>query len=420
MCIIMDNKNENSSLANLYGTNNNVNSSPTNFNQSVNSNIQNTNQVNEQVNHPDNINQVPNQTINNFQNNTPNNNSVPPIDSLTEEDKKKNEIIDSYIYNNSSNNEISDDEEYLKAFVGKNYEKIKNNNISIPAFFFTELYFFYRKMFAIGFIIGIIHIIIINSSFFYLGIIINILSMLFVNKIYLLNANNKINKIKASMGASSKEEILNKCTTKGGTSVGLVVGGIILECIIMIIFLIISLFSGFLNLMNSGFLSDFAKSINSAISNGSNYSGEVDAEFDGTIFYDSNINVNDKISINVPEVFVSDGTGSYEYSYSFNSNPNGTFGNCDVSLGIVSNFSNPEILAKGMAKFYNNNENITTSNINGITWYGLTYSSFYNTTAYVMSYDNKVYLYEFEMGSDADQVTCQAYNEQIFNSISLK
>ena len=65
-------------------------------------------------------------------------------------------------------------------------------------------------------------------------------------------------------------------------------------------------------------------------------------------------------------------------------------------------------------------ENITTSNINGITWYGLTYSSFYNTTAYVMSYDNKVYLYEFEMGSDADQVTCQAYNEQIFNSISLK
>ena len=59
----MDNKNENSSLANLYGTNNNVNSSPTNFNQSVNSNIQNTNQVNEQVNHPDSINQFSNQTI---------------------------------------------------------------------------------------------------------------------------------------------------------------------------------------------------------------------------------------------------------------------------------------------------------------------------------------------------------------------
>ena len=61
--------------------------------------------------------------------------------------------IDNNITTNINNN---DDEELLKAFIGKNYEKITTKSFNYPGFFFNSLYMFYRKMFGLGFLSSII------------------------------------------------------------------------------------------------------------------------------------------------------------------------------------------------------------------------------------------------------------------------
>ena len=45
---------------------------------------------------------------------------------------------------------LTNDDELLKEFIGKNYEKITTRRFNIAAFFFNSLYMFYRKMFGYG------------------------------------------------------------------------------------------------------------------------------------------------------------------------------------------------------------------------------------------------------------------------------
>lgn len=456
----MNNNQNSSNLSNMYGTNNgvvsnqesnnipnqtnNINTQSTNINNpdvtssmnSLNSNYNSNNQPINQNNttiqgQPNTLGENPtinNENINQNMNNV-NNYSIPASTDINQEplsEQKKNEIIDHYINPGPSsnqtvnNNTTSNDKEYLKAYIGKNYEKIINSNISIPAFFFAELYWFYRKMFLFGLILGIIRILILNSPLGLFALIINVICIFVTNKVYLIDAKYKISKIKGKMYGKNSQEILNACASKGGTSIGLTVGGIAIEIVGIIIFLIVSLITGMASIFNVDFLNNLFSNVNINIIPNSSSGEESNKTFDGTLYFDVNTNITDKVAVNVPSVFEDESMDSHEYAYTYNSNPSGVFGDCSFSLSIVSSYTNAENLATGMAEYYNGNTNIINTNVNGINWYGLNYSSVYNTTAYLMELDNKVYLYEFEIGDDSDQAACNTYNEQIFNSISLK
>ena len=54
---------------------------------------------------------------------------------------------------NQSFSNTMDDEAFLKAFIGKNYEKITTRNFNFSAFFFSSLYVLYRKMFWQGLVL---------------------------------------------------------------------------------------------------------------------------------------------------------------------------------------------------------------------------------------------------------------------------
>lgn len=456
----MNNNQNSSNLSNMYGTNNgvvsnqesnnipnqtnNINTQSTNINNpdvtssmnSLNSNYNSNNQPINQNNttiqgQPNTLGENPtinNENINQNMNNV-NNYSIPASTDINQEplsEQKKNEIIDHYINPGPSsnqtvnNNTTSNDKEYLKAYIGKNYEKIINSNISIPAFFFAELYWFYRKMFLFGLILGIIRILILNSPLGLFALIINVICIFVTNKVYLIDAKYKISKIKGKMYGKNSQEILNACASKGGTSIGLTVGGIAIEIVGIIIFLIVSLITGMASIFNVDFLNNLFSNVNINIIPNSSSGEESNKTFDGTLYFDVNTNITDKVAVNVPSVFEDESMDSHEYAYTYNSNPSGVFGDCSFSLSIVSSYTNAENLATGMAEYYNGNTNIINTNVNGINWYGLNYSSVYNTTAYLMELDNKVYLYKFEIGDDSDQAACNTYNEQIFNSISLK
>ena len=92
-----------------------------------------------------------------------------------------------------------DDEAFLKAFIGKNYEKITTRNFNFSAFFFSSLYVLYRKMFWQGLVLYCAMFVSSNL----LGSIGKVISLvtalatgLMFNKIYVKYATDEVEKIK--------------------------------------------------------------------------------------------------------------------------------------------------------------------------------------------------------------------------------
>ena len=449
----MNNK-DNNNLTNLYGTNNNENMSSQTNGQSniiddrnnVVNNYQNDANIYNQNNEQSNIIEDRNNVINDYQTNTniynQGSNINIPIDSQVNNyngtvsqqlsnEPPKSEVIDYYINSNlnsniSNNQNTNDDEEYLKAFVGEKYPKIKKSSISIPGFFFSEFYMLYRKMFVPGIILGIIRIIILSTPFIYLSIIINILCMVTVNKIYLNTATKKVNKIKINMINNSKEEILKKCTATGGTNIGLAIGGVLLEIIIVSVFSILGLISiidstSFTKFLPNNSVNDNTTDNSETTNNSNNSDNNNNSNFGGTLLYDTNINIADKLTITVPDNFTNDSTNPYEYRYTYNNKPNSNYGKCSFSFRIVTNYTDPKNLAEEMAKYYNNNTNIIITTHNSINWYGLIYnadsSKIYN---YFAQYNNQLYSFEYEIGKDADEAYCYIFIDQLLYKASYK
>ena len=132
------------------------------------------------------------------------------------------------------------DEELLKAFIGEKYQKITTSSFNIPAFFFTFLYMLYRKMFLYSMGMFIINLIVLNVvNVFAVNLVFNILMGIFMNKIYLFYANNKIKKIKEQNQDKNPAELMAICARKGGTSVGLVCIGFIIDIVIAFLIMIV-------------------------------------------------------------------------------------------------------------------------------------------------------------------------------------
>lgn len=119
-----------------------------------------------------------------------------------------------------------DNDDYLKAYIGKNYDKIIKQKFSIPTFIFGPLYFLYRKMYIYAPVYLLLLIL--------LGPITTLIISFFFNKIYIYHANKKIKEIKQKYNTESEEQILEHCKKSGGRNIIIP----ILIGIILIIFII--------------------------------------------------------------------------------------------------------------------------------------------------------------------------------------
>lgn len=98
----------------------------------------------------------------------------------------------------------------------------------------------YRKMFAYGILTFLLIIIVINIfNLLYLIFAIGAVVGCFVNKIYLNYAQKKIISIKAKNQGKSGEELIRICTSKGGTSIGKMFLGFIVQFAVTIILTIL-------------------------------------------------------------------------------------------------------------------------------------------------------------------------------------
>lgn len=118
------------------------------------------------------------------------------------------------------------DEDLIKAYVGNNYNTIKNTKFSIPTFFLGTYYFLYRKMWLyviLAIIISIASTIIaIVTDLWYISFATS-LYMIFMSikfsEIYLHTVRKRVENIKMNNQDKTGKELLDICKSKGGVSV---------------------------------------------------------------------------------------------------------------------------------------------------------------------------------------------------------
>ena len=138
-----------------------------------------------------------------------------PIQESTVEKGKQPTHEEQYQY--SLEYSYGNKEEFIRAYVGKNYEKIKKQKFSWPSFFLGSIYCFYRKLYTLGLIWVIISWItgILNIAFL---LILQIVLARYFSAIYLSTVEKRVKTIKRQNKTTSQEEILTQCTKKGGTN----------------------------------------------------------------------------------------------------------------------------------------------------------------------------------------------------------
>ena len=321
--------------------------------------------------------------------------------------------------NNIVKYEISDTN-LLIAYIKKNQEKILKGKFSIPAFLFNGYYLLYRKMYGLGFIVCFIITLLLtaynyfnNNIIIYITIfitfIISILLGIFINKYYLEKSYKEIMKIKKIN--KSEEELIKICHKKGGTS--------FIKMILMII--LISILVSAINMSVFKVIKDNLNKndINNNIENTNNINIEYNTskKYDGSLMYDTSINILDKLSITIPnnfkEGFMNDNSGlEYEYNDGIN--------DCKFSLNSVLQYTNSNKLIKEMAEYYKVND-VKVDTINNIQWDNFIYQNSFGTN-YVLTTtkDNKVYVFEYRVVSEDNNKICTNYYNNILKTINLK
>lgn len=323
------------------------------------------------------------------------------------------------------------DEELLKAFIGNNYDKIIYKQFNFSGFFFSFCYMFYRKMFLYGLLAFLINLIILNvikNSIISLAF--NVAIGFLVNKIYLFYANKKITKIKIQNPQMDTNELKMICSSKGGTSILCLIGGVITEIIISIFILIVMLTMGlgslFLNVFTQDNKIDIKKTETiSKEKDKSNTGDESYNEFEaknGLILYAADINIQDEFTITVPSIFEKNNNyHRYDYYYSSRSDK---FDKCSFRLSKINGYQQGDKLIKAMAnsKYFKDDifTGLASKKINNIEWTYFSTNKYITTTYYYgTTKNNYVYLFEYNIEQYAD-ADCKVYKDRILNSITSK
>ena len=213
------------------------------------------------------------------------------IEMMEEQDREKllKEQLEKEknIQANPSNPINNNQNDYLRYYIGNNYEKYVKGGISFAYFFFGESYLIYRKMYVPAIIKNLITIFLVllalsfyrggnnqGATFCYIGLLLVQLLPIFVVKSFYLNyANEKVKKILEENKDKSEQELMNICSQKGGTS-------IIAVFSLMLVFLAINTLSRFIPFLSvsSNELDTYEIKIRDLRTLSTNYLGMVKSE----------------------------------------------------------------------------------------------------------------------------------------------
>lgn len=181
------------------------------------------------------------------------NNNLNGVDNFNNNSKKT--FMETKKSDVSINNLSSvEDEELLKAFIGKNYDKLTTSPFNLFGFLFGTTYMFYRRMNLYAIILFSFRFLVIilmpvqfkDIDEIFVILVFNTVVGFLMNKIYLFYAKRKIKKIKKRNQGKEFNELKGFCSAMGGTSVKGTVLGLLILFISVCIFCFVVLFIGFL------------------------------------------------------------------------------------------------------------------------------------------------------------------------------
>ena len=130
-----------------------------------------------------------------------------------EYDESRDEHIEySEAYSNANQSMVSSDDDYVNAYLGSNYQQIRDGKFNLAALIFGPLYFSYKKV-TNPILWALLAIVVYLSS--YVGLFINIYLGYAASSILLKDANKKVEKIKQENTALSSTELIKLCQEKG-------------------------------------------------------------------------------------------------------------------------------------------------------------------------------------------------------------
>lgn len=150
-------------------------------------------------------------------------------------DDHKEQFSYSQLYSDMLTPSITSDEDYIKAYVGKNYETIKEEKLSVPALILGPIYLLYRKMWLFALAIIFINYLLLvycnQETTMIIQLLIHVYIGLKFNNIYMQNTLKKIDEIKMSNPDKSSTELLDICKKQGGVNTHYIIIGIIASLI---------------------------------------------------------------------------------------------------------------------------------------------------------------------------------------------
>lgn len=314
-----------------------------------------------------------------------------------------NQYSYSMLYSNMYNNTVSSDEDYLKAYIGENYNTIKSKNFSIFAFLFGAFYLIYRKLWLYAIVLIIGELLLVNYLEPNTAMLVQLAIITFIgfkfNSFYLKHCEKEVEQIKISNPDKTSSEMLDICKKKGGT-IGLMS---VITISFILPFLII--FSIFLFL-------DYNDSTTKESNNDKRVTTPSENKVLGKMSYKSPKNT--KMS--------NYSNNTYHYYITLDS----TTANCSFSL-TTNSYTN---LYKTPDEYLNRNVFIensekelanTTTTINNIKWRYLSVGTEGRTeNHYVTINNNTLYIIEIRAYGDSRVSTCKNAENELINSISFK
>ena len=109
-------------------------------------------------------------------------------------------------------------DQFLSIFIGPNCDKFANNVFSLPAFFFGPCYFFYRKLYLVGFFLMILTYIFLGNSLFAI-LVAGVIEGIIFYPIYRSWAVQTVSSIREENASLPEQQQKELCRQTGGTSV---------------------------------------------------------------------------------------------------------------------------------------------------------------------------------------------------------
>ena len=311
--------------------------------------------------------------------------------------------------------------ELLDTYVGRNYRKIAGKALNFSALIFCPFYYLYRKMVILGILIFVgllfVHLKFNNIAYdigYYL-----IFGFLF-NFLYLAKSQRRVSRIKMKNGEFDTYTVSRICSKNGGTSIILLILGVLIDLIILAFFCA----NFYLNPMTK-FLEKFGVVFTYE-------NGNMNFSFDKTlidtnIYYDdkpgyyitkSDVNAKDYFKMVAPNSHFVEKTSDVNYSFYYTLGNDSMFDMCSVELYGIKGYSSSQKFIEAVYK--EKKEEVFEKKVNDIDWQYIHHESLKGTNYYyTTTIDGEVFLLNYYR-DNAGMYDCMFYEDAVLSAIKKK